>query len=113
MDWAQPGAQRVKGQTTLKLDRLAPASGFNAHNAHYALGDVEATIHIARRIAGGDPALWSAILHNRDKQNGMATLETDHCCLTRDPRGTLKKLTLLNVPNSLIAKAETSLEHQV
>ena len=64
------------GRTTFKLDRLAPANGFNAHNAHDALGDVEATIHIAGIIANGDPALWSAILHNRDKQNVMATLET-------------------------------------
>ena len=64
------------GRTTFKLDRLAPANGFNAHNAHDALGDVEATIHIARKIAEGDPALWLAILHNRDKQNVMATLET-------------------------------------
>lgn len=64
------------GRTTFKLDRLAPANGFNAHNAHDALGDVEATIHFARIVANGDPALWSAILHNRDKQNVMATLET-------------------------------------
>lgn len=64
------------GRTTFKLDRLAPANGFKAHNAHDALGDVEATIHIARIIANDDPALWSAILHNRDKQNVMATLET-------------------------------------
>lgn len=35
-----------------------------------------ATIHIARLIAKGDPALWSAILHNRDKQNVTAILET-------------------------------------
>lgn len=64
------------GRTTFKLDRLAPANGFNAHNAHDALGDVEATIHIARLIARGDPALWSAILHNRDKQNVTAILES-------------------------------------
>jgi len=63
-------------RTTFKLDRLAPANGFNAHNAHDALGDVDATIHIARIVANGDPGLWSAILHNRDKQNVMATLET-------------------------------------
>ncbi|MDZ4134861.1 MAG: exonuclease domain-containing protein [Paracoccaceae bacterium] len=61
------------GRTTFKLDRLAPANGFNAHDA---LGDVEATIHIARVIADGDPSLWSAILHNRDKQNVTATLES-------------------------------------
>jgi len=61
------------GRTSFKLDRLAPANGFSAHDA---LGDVEATIHVARLIAKGDPVLWSAILHNRDKQNVMATLET-------------------------------------
>jgi exodeoxyribonuclease-1 len=64
------------GRITFKLDRLAPANGFDIHNAHDALGDVEATLHIARLIADGDPALWSAILHNRAKQNVMATLET-------------------------------------
>ena len=63
------------GRTTFKLDRLAPENGFNAHNAHDALGDVEATIHIARIIADGDPALWSAILNNRNKQDVIATLE--------------------------------------
>jgi len=64
------------GRITFKLDRLAPVNGFNAHNAHDALGDVEATIHIARIIANGDPALWLAILDNRDKQNVMAKLES-------------------------------------
>ncbi|MBQ1202656.1 MAG: exodeoxyribonuclease I [Loktanella sp.] len=64
------------GRTTFKLDRLAPANGFSTHNAHDALGDVEATIHIARIIADGDPELWSAILHNRDKKNVMTTLKT-------------------------------------
>jgi exodeoxyribonuclease-1 len=33
------------GRTTFKLDRLAPENGFNAHNAHDALGDVEASLH--------------------------------------------------------------------
>jgi exodeoxyribonuclease-1 len=72
MHWPTDDAGRI----TFKLDRLAPANGFNAHNAHDALGDVEATIHIARIIAKGDIALWSAILHNRNKQNVMATLES-------------------------------------
>ena len=45
--WPQDDA----GRQSFKLDRLAPANGFNGHNAHDALGDVEATIHIARRIA--------------------------------------------------------------
>ena len=64
------------GRIIFKLDRLAPANSFNVHNAHDALGDVEATIHITRLIAASDPALWSAILHNRDKKNVLETLET-------------------------------------
>lgn len=64
------------GRTLYKLDRLAPENGFNAHNAHDALGDVEATIYLARIISNGDPVLWSALLENREKKNVMAKLET-------------------------------------
>lgn len=64
------------GRAIYKLDRLAPENGFNAHNAHDALGDVEATLYLARIISDGDPGLWSALLANRDKKNVMAKLET-------------------------------------
>jgi hypothetical protein len=50
-----------------KLDLLAPQNGFVAHNAHDALGDVKATIHLARLIAQRPPELWEEILSNRDK----------------------------------------------
>lgn len=50
------------GRRSFKLDRLAPANGFNAHNAHDALGDVEATIHLARQFASRSPALWAELL---------------------------------------------------
>ncbi|MDT8858242.1 exonuclease domain-containing protein [Paracoccaceae bacterium Fryx2] len=55
------------GRVRFKLDRIAPLNGFTAHNAHDALGDVEATIHIARQIAQGAPDLWAELLSNRDK----------------------------------------------
>ena len=55
------------GRVRFKLDRLAPLNGFVAHNAHDALGDVEATIHLARLIAQRAPELWVEILANRDK----------------------------------------------
>ena len=55
------------GRVRFKLDRLAPLNGFVAHNAHDALGDVEATIHLARLIAQRAPDLWVEILSNRDK----------------------------------------------
>lgn len=55
------------GRLRFKLDLLAPQNGFVAHNAHDALGDVEATIHLARLIAQRAPELWEEILSNRDK----------------------------------------------
>jgi len=64
------------GRVRFKLDRIAPLNGFAAHNAHDALGDVEATIHIARQIAQRAPGLWSELLANRDKAQVHANLET-------------------------------------
>jgi exodeoxyribonuclease I len=55
------------GRVRFKLDRIAPLNGFTAHNAHDALGDVEATIHIARQIAQRAPELWAELLSNCDK----------------------------------------------
>lgn len=39
------------GRHSFKLDSLAPANEFTNHDAHDALGDVEATIHIAALMA--------------------------------------------------------------
>ncbi|PUB10558.1 exonuclease domain-containing protein [Yoonia sediminilitoris] len=70
-DWPADETGRVR----FNLDRLAPSNGFNGHNAHDALGDVEATIHIARAIAQRDPALWAELLENRHKASIQAHLE--------------------------------------
>lgn len=40
----------VKGKPILRLDTLAPANGFAHQNAHDALADVEAAIHMAQLI---------------------------------------------------------------
>jgi exodeoxyribonuclease-1 len=63
------------GRVRFKLDLIAPLNGFAAHNAHDALGDVEATIHIAREIAQRAPLLWAELLVNRDKAQVQARLE--------------------------------------
>ncbi len=55
------------GRESFKLDRLAPANGFTNHDTHDALGDVEATIHIASLIRKRAPAVWDQCLSNRDK----------------------------------------------
>jgi exodeoxyribonuclease-1 len=64
------------GRVRFKLDRIAPLNGFTAHNAHDALGDVEATIHVARQIAQRAPALWAELLANRDKAHVQSSLAT-------------------------------------
>ncbi len=55
------------GKQTSRLDVLAPYNGFNEHHAHDALGDVKATIFIAKLIKDTAPAIWSNIVANRDK----------------------------------------------
>ena len=64
------------GRVRFNLDRLAPLNGFEDHNAHDALGDVEATIHLARAIAQRDPGLWAELLDNRDKAHVQARIES-------------------------------------
>jgi len=65
-----------KGQIVFKLDQLAPLNGFTSHNAHDALGDVEATIHLAKIIRDTSPDLWASILRNRDKHDVKERLIT-------------------------------------
>ena len=61
-----PGALALplndQGLSHFKLDRLAPANGFNHAHAHDAMADVEATLHLARLLAIRAPQLWAAIL---------------------------------------------------
>lgn len=63
------------GRVRFKLDLIAPLNSFTAHNAHDALGDVEATIYIARQIAQRAPELWSELLANRDKAGVQTRIE--------------------------------------
>ncbi|MER8536452.1 exonuclease domain-containing protein [Mesorhizobium sp. M1005] len=45
-------------KAVFKLDQLAPLNGFSHENAHDALADVEATIHIARCVRDRAPDCW-------------------------------------------------------
>ena len=55
------------GKVSFKLDRLAPANGFESDSFHDALADVEATIHLLRLIRDKAPHLHAMALANRDK----------------------------------------------
>lgn len=67
----EPGCLNIprggSGRSVFKLDQLAPANGFNHANAHDAVADVEATIHIARLIRDRAPELWSGALRFSQK----------------------------------------------
>jgi len=68
-----------KGKPTFKLDRLAPANGFDHSNAHDALADVEATIHVCRLIRDKAPGLWADAMRLSDKVSAAAFLDKEAC----------------------------------
>ena len=55
------------GKPVFKLDQLAPANGFAHDNAHDALSDVEATIHMCRLVRDGVGDLWNRFLRFTQK----------------------------------------------
>lgn len=67
------------GTPAFKLDRLAPANGFADHNAHDAMGDVLATIHIARMIKERCPEVWKRSLVFCNRQGVENFLAENEC----------------------------------
>lgn len=56
-----------KGRVSFKLDRLAPANGFDHSDAHDALADVHATIHLAGLVRAHAPLIWHSAMAHRTK----------------------------------------------
>tara|TARA_B100001093_G_scaffold356414_1_gene340992 strand:+ start:2220 stop:3641 length:1422 start_codon:yes stop_codon:yes gene_type:complete len=56
-----------KGNDVYKLDQMAPLNGIDHGNAHSAIGDVVATLGIAKLIAKKAPNVWKASLMTIDK----------------------------------------------
>ncbi len=54
----------VKGNPSFKLDQLAPLNGFAHENAHDALDDVRATLHIMKIIKTKAPYVWEEMMQN-------------------------------------------------
>ena len=65
-----------KGKINFKLDQLAPANGFKSHNAHDALGDVEATIFILNIIKTKAPELYEQFIETRNKSYNLRLLSS-------------------------------------
>jgi exodeoxyribonuclease-1 len=77
----RPGALVVptgdNGKPSYKLDRLAPANGFDHSNAHDALADVEATIHVARIVRDRAPEHWSDAIRFSQKAAAAAFIDEE------------------------------------
>ena len=87
-----------KGKARLKLDMVAPANGFKSHNAHDALGDVEATIHIARLLKARVPSLWQAMMNVSRKPSVISFTGSHPVFLLGEASGavgSLKPVTLI------------------
>lgn len=65
---------REDGAPSFRLDGLAPANGFNAHHAHDAMGDVEATLFLAQRIARDFPELWQPLVTRAPKKSSAEVM---------------------------------------
>jgi exodeoxyribonuclease I len=65
-----------KGNPVFKLDQLAPMNGFTHDNAHEAMADVEATIHIAKVIKDGAPEIWQNVMKSCRKSTAIETVMT-------------------------------------
>ena len=76
------------GQQVFKLDELAPINGFGHANAHDAMGDVEATIHLAKLARDRAPEVWGRMMGLSRKQDAANILEREEIlCLTQYWRG--------------------------
>jgi len=72
------------GKPAFKLDRLAPANGFTDHNAHDALGDVLATIHLAKLIKSRSPDVWRRSLDFCNRSGVERFVEANNCFFLMD-----------------------------
>jgi exodeoxyribonuclease-1 len=72
------------GKQVFKLDQLSPANGFDHENAHDAMGDVEATIHLAKLIRDRAPEVWGRMMGLSRKQDTEDILQEEEIlCLTQ------------------------------
>ena len=65
-----------RGLQTFRLDRLAPANGYNHMHAHEAMADVEATIYLARLLSTKAPEVWKLMDRAKRKLSVQQFLQT-------------------------------------
>lgn len=68
-------ATTENGNPSFKLDQIATMNGFNGHDAHDALGDVYATIYMARLVRERMPQVWNAMMAMADPRKAADLVE--------------------------------------
>ncbi len=66
-----------KGNDVYKLDQMAPLNGIAHGDAHSAIGDVVATLGIAKLIAKKAPNVWKASLMTLDKNEALKIIKNE------------------------------------
>ena len=73
-----------KGNAVYKLDQLAPMNGIDHGDAHNAIGDVEATIGVAKIIANKSPNVWKASHLTLDKNKALEIIKNEKLICTNE-----------------------------
>ena len=66
-----------KGNDVYKLDQMAPLNGIEHGNAHSAIGDLIATIGIAKLISKKAPNVWKASMLTMDKNQSLELIQKE------------------------------------
>ncbi len=70
-------SKNEKGNDVYKLDQMAPLNGIEHDDAHSAIGDVIATLGIAKLIAKNAPNVWKASLMTLDKNKTLELIKKE------------------------------------
>ncbi len=73
-----------KGNDVYKLDQMAPLNGIDHGDAHSAIGDVIATLGIAKLIAKKAPNVWKASLMTLDKNHTLDLIKKETLFCTNE-----------------------------
>ena len=66
-----------KGNDVYKLDKMAPLNGIEHGDAHSAIGDVMATVGIAKLISTKAPNVWKASMLTIDKNQSLEVIKKE------------------------------------
>jgi exodeoxyribonuclease-1 len=88
----EPGSIAVplssEGKETFRLEQLAPANGFPHLDAHDALADVRATIHVAKLLHSKAPEVWTAMLRTSRKSDAADLVHSAPIVAVTERHGT-------------------------